>query len=385
MHRLSPLALLALLTLLTGCADSLVARAGGEPDYSESDPLAGDDDDMATGDDDDIPGDDDDDDGVGLVNLDPAPGSSDHHYRQPLLIVFDTEASGAEVALADDYGVAVPHTLEWNDARTRVWIHPVSWLEPDSTYSVSIALGSLQQSYLFSTSHVGVLDVEPESLVGSTWGLQLGDARVLAPSDLGAASTFELAGAPLLGLQAVSPSVSLEMGMGVEELDTWSQDGCSTAGAVDTPFELDGSYLSAAPELLTLHAGHTSVTLEAAWVATDVLPDGSGLAELELSGWLHESSLGDLLETPYPCEALAAGSSSACEPCPSTVGSCVWVEVDGVSAVEVQVELESVSPSEVDACPEGPTQWIGCSASGARGTSLLGWLLLLPFVRRRRR
>lgn len=380
MHRLFSLALLA---LLTGCADSLAVRSGGEPDYNESDPLAGDDDDLV-GDDDDIAGDDDDDDGVGLVNLDPAPGSSDHHYRRPLLIVFDTEASGAEVALADDYGVAVPHTLEWNEARTRVWIHPVSWLEPDSTYSVSIALGSLQQSYLFSTSHVGVLDVEPEALVGLTWGLQLGDARVLAPSDLGAASTFELAGAPLLGLQALSPAISLEMGMGVEDQDSWSQDACSTAGVVETPFALEGAYLSAEPELLTLHAGHTSVTLEAASVAADVLPDGSGLAELELSGWLHEASLGDLLETPYPCEALAAGSSSACEPCPASTGSCVWVEVDGISALEVQVDIEPVGPSQVDACPEGPTRWIGCSAAGAPGASLLAWLLLLPFVRRRR-
>jgi len=364
-------AFLVLLLVLSGCApgDLALRAGGGAPNYEESDPLGDDDDDAA--------GDDDDDTGYGpeVYNLDPAPGSSDHHYRRPLFVVFNGEAAGTTISVLGPEGI-VPTALRWSEDGSRVWIHPEPRLAPDSEYTVTIGLGSQNQSYSFATSRVGLLD-EGVGLTGGVHALDVTDLEVQSPAGLGANTELYAAGSLLLGVGDVEPSsgVPLTLGVGAEDGGNWTQDSCSVAAPVQAEegLELTDALVQGSVNLLSFTIGDAPIEIEGAAVEFDFLPDGEGLSELSLSGWVTEESVEALLGTDSGCELVEGSSEAVCVPCPSEDGLCVLLELGGIHGTRVDVDLTPVTPAELDSCPDGPTAYLGCSSSpgGASGLALL--------------
>ncbi len=365
-----------LLALLTGCAgaDMALRSGGAAPDYEEGDPLGDDDDDAAGDDDDGTPNY-----GPEVYNLDPAPGTDDHHYRQPLLVVFNGEATGTSITVLGPDGV-VPTALRWGNQGSRVWIHPEPRLAPDSEYTVTIGLGSQNQSYSFSTSRIGLLD-EGASLTGSVYALDLAGLSLASPSGLGANTELYAAGSLLLAVGDVEPSsgVPLTLALGTEDGGNWSQDACAVAApvAAEEALELSDALVSGSVNSLSFTVGDALVEVEDADVEFDFLPDGAGVSELEIDGWVRESSLEALFDTDSGCELVEGLSEAVCAPCPSEDGLCVEVSLGGIHGARVDVELSPVSPEQTDSCPEGPTAYLGCSSSPA-GASL--WAVLLALV-----
>ena len=388
MRSILPTLVLLLLGLLgAGCAEQSLARAMGNeapPEYEADDPLGGDEADYGSGDDDD------DDDGVeapDIYNLDPAPDSVTHHYRRPLSVVFTEEASGTSVTITGPTGAPVPTEMSWSDDGSRVWIHPQPRLEPNTEYGVFIGSGGQPLGYRFTTSPIGLLD-EGVELGGRVYALDLDGLELAIPSGLGSNTDLAAAGSPLLQIgDAADGQATLSIGLGFEDDGNWNQDACAEAGPVsaDEDITLTEALLTGEPDVLTFPLGGALVQLEEATVAFDVLPAGDGISELALDGWLRLDSLDALFGTDAGCELVSALEGTGCEPCPSGDSQCVYVSLGGVSGLEVDAELTPVTSAELDACPQGPTAFLGCSAAGAGSGSLVALLLASVAVGFRRR
>ncbi|MCO4768660.1 MAG: hypothetical protein KDA24_01425 [Deltaproteobacteria bacterium] len=364
----------------------MLNRSGGEaaPEYDGGDPL-GDDDDAGNDDDDDAT----DTEGIPQIyNLDPGPGTLTHHYRLPLSIVFTDEAAGTAIAVYGPDGLTVPTETVWVEGGSRAWVHPEPRLEPNTEYTVAVGLGAAPLSYTFSTSPIGLLNPGVE-LSGRVYGLDTSAMTVVAPLGLGSSSDFAPAGDTLLQIADVGdPSVVLNVGLGVDDAGNWSQDVCAAAGpaVIEGDLGIEAALVSGGGDLLSFSLGGAEVLFEDPLLEFDVLPFGDGVSELELSGWLRVSSLNELLDTDSACEMVDALDAGACQSCPVGDGLCVWTELRGGNGVETDTTLLPVGPSELDACPEGPTKFLGCSTHGARGGGLLALALAsLGIAFRRRR
>jgi MYXO-CTERM domain-containing protein len=385
---------------LGGCAEAglrtaLVPQAadGSPPDYNGEDPLADDDDDDASGDDDD--------DGAGgdvaeLLNIDPAPGTDTHHYRRPITITFTADASGASFDLFAD-GAPVAHELSWNEDWTACSLDPLPQLEPDTTYTVEVELYGQGQAWTFSTSSVGLLQIEESTLNGSTFVLNTSSASVVSPAGLTSlGANADISGALALQVQ-FSDTVdwsrfSAVAGLVSESGDDWEQDLCAGAQAVGVEggFQRERAFFSASGDELSLYIGSALVQAEMAWIEGDFGPVGTTLVEVQASGWLRAESLDSLAGGQDGCDVLDELLGASCQQCPLTDGQCAWFDIEGVTGTRTDLGLEDVEATDFDACDEGGTEWIGCStaggsAPGPRLLVLLAGLLGITAVRRRMR
>lgn len=370
-----------------GCAEQSLVRATGNeatPEYEADDPLGSDEVDYGGGNDDGVTG------GVetpDIYNLDPAPDSVTHHYRRPLSIVFTEEASGTSLTVTGPTGAPIPTEMIWSDDGSRVWVHPQPRLQPNTEYGVLIGGGGQPLGYRFTTSQVGLLD-EGVELVGKVYALDLEGLELAIPSGVGLSTDLATAGSPLLQIGDIaSDQATLSIGLGFEDAGNWNQDACSEAGpiTVDEDIALTDALFTGESNLLTFPLGGALVQLEEATMAFDVLPAGDGISELALDGWLRLDSLDALFGTDAGCELVSTLEGAGCEPCPNGDSQCVYVSLGGVSGLEVDVDLTPVTSAELDACPQGPTAFLGCSAVGASSGSLLALLLACVAVGFRRR
>ncbi len=385
---------------LGGCAEAGLRTAlapqaadGAPPDYNNEDPLADDDDDDdATGDDDDGAGGD----VAELLNIDPAPGTDSHHYRRPITIAFTSDATGASFDLFTD-GYPVAFDLQWNDDWTACSLVPLPRLEPDTTYTVEVELYGQGQAWTFSTSAVGLLQIEESTLNNSTFVLDTSSASVVSPAGLtSVGASAEIAGALALQVQFSDTTdysrFSTVAGLVVNDGDDWEQDFCAGAQAVAVAdgFQRDRAFFSASGDDLTFYLGSTLVQAEMAWIEGDFGPTGDTLVEVQASGWLTAASLDSLAGGQDGCELLDELLGASCQQCPLTEGQCAWFDIQQLSGTRTDLAIEGVDAADFDACDEGGTAWIGCSAAGggapgSRVFALLAGLLGIAAVRRRMR
>lgn len=358
-------------------------RTGGDsaPEYHAGDPL---------GDDDDDGGDDDeqtDTSGPGVLNLDPSPDATDHHYRSPLSVTFTAEASGTSITIYDSEGSTLPTEETWHDDGSRVWIEPQPRLDPDSNYAVEIALGGQVLAFEFRTSRVGLLDDEVD-IAGAVFSLDLSTVTVSSPGGLGSNADPLASRVPLLQLgDAIYGGTSLKLGLGTNDAGDHTQDLCSPVGSVmaDGGVTLDQALVTADVELLAFQLGDATVELEQALLEFDVLPAGEGLTQLGIAGYLRATSLNTLLDTDAACELVAGSSTGVCELCPLGDGECLWTEFGGISGDRIELALDTEAWPEVDGCPEGTTTFLGCSTQGEGGANLLALLFSAIVLGYRRR
>ena len=385
------LAALLALGLLSGCADSLMFRgaspeaAEAPPDYQGEDPLADDDDDAA--------GDDDDDTGGGgnevaeLLNIDPAPGSDDHHYRRPIVISFTESATGTSFALFEG---AAPVALDvsWDDDATTCTLTP-DRLAPNTTYTMEVDLYGQGQAWTFTTSGVGELEVDPSTLDQATFVLDIESASLLSPPGLGALSANATQnGAPAVQVEFASSGTerfTLQAGLVADADGDWSQDPCASAQgiAIDEDFQRSDAFFSAAGDSMSFYLGSALVQTEEAWVEGDFSADGESLVEVDVGGWVVADSLDELSSGMDVCATLADTLGTPCVQCPTSDGQCAWFEIEGISGTRVNLDIEDIQDGT---CTDGDeTVWLGCSTVARHGaTPLLLLLGLLAMAVRRR-
>lgn len=444
------------LALLAGCApaNELVVLGGGMErsatpeahdgaDTLNDEPQSGgdDDDNFGTPEDDgdgtaepvDAPG--------SVTGLSPAPGSTAHHYRAPIVITFDAPVHDVAVELrgpldnhlaaeadAEALGQADPgctpdnedsddpwttpdglvlwsHRMEWNDSGTRLSIWPAvdacssprGWLLPDRDFEVSLIRDTERFTWSFRTSLAG-LPLDTDGLSG-TYAVDWSNARFAAPAALGPALEATLGDRTLL----LSPDLddgelTWSASLGTSTAD---QDACAVADSLAEAgaFTLDGSYFEAAPGPVTLWAGADPLRFESATFSGDlarldedgtpILDDGTpALLELGFSGWLRADSLSDAtgLTVEAICAAATTRHAASCETCPSGDSRCLWVELDRFGAAGAGPALDSWTYDDLAA--EGTCDLdvatVACSAAAGHPGPAALLLALAPLLRRRR-
>ncbi|MBN95073.1 MAG: hypothetical protein CL928_13560 [Deltaproteobacteria bacterium] len=287
---------------------------------------------------------------AGVVALEPAPDSTTHHYRAPLLVTFDSDATGATVTLsgptAGEPDHVIPTDVRWNDLNTVASVHPGVFLLPSSSYTVTLDVGDARLDYSFTTSSVGGPLDEGASVEGRTYALSLQDASLVSPVGLSAlVSQLPSSLVWLWGVEAGAYedelSISVAMGEGVD--DGFVQDQCVDArplGGGVASVELDRSYFSNPSGDLEILVGSQLLVLEEGWIDGDFAADATSLLQVGLRGWLRASDLADIApDSGEVCDWLASELTTDCDSCPSGTGRCLWVEVGGLSGTETSLEL----------------------------------------------
>ncbi len=254
-----------------------------------------------------------------LVETDPAPDSTEHHYRAPLSVTFDGNALGAEVVLEGpvdtETGVSeiLPTTGEWNDSYTHLVVRPTQKLEPLTTYSVIVELAGAAYGYGFTTSDVGTPLVDDSTIDGQTYALSLDPISVYSPSGLEAFLAPLGSGALWLLNVQMAPG-DVEMGVDLAptlplseedvEVGASEQDPCSTVtavGGIEAAVSWSNPYFSSGAQLFELELGEHTLLLEEGLLDGDFTPDGQGMSNVGLQGWLRAESLGSMLGDSTVC------------------------------------------------------------------------------------
>lgn len=422
-RKLVVLLVVLLPLLLVGCSLALESGESDAPQYRGTDPLGetandsdgslqGDDDDDAASDDDDVGGDDDDaptGGGVGgaaVVALDPAPDSSDHHYRRPVTVTFDGDGSSALFTLVGPGEQGTQQELpllpaQWAEGGTEATIYPSAFLRPSSDYFVSIEQNDSVLEYSFSTSSIGTPLDAAVGLEGMTYSIVPSQAAVVAQ----AALAHLLAGmSPSFVWQWQFHSVqghselSVETGAAVLDVGVADTDWCTPTSSLlpqGAALTLDEAYFSGAVDSASFWLGDARIELEQVEVDGDFTADASSIEEVQLQGWLDSSGLASLLPLdsslsgapPTPCEWIQQRLEASCESCPSGVGECVWVHVESLSGVAQSQPLEPVDLNDSAHCDgdDAFASSVSCAMSGAEVRPGLVWLLppIVLLLRRR--
>jgi hypothetical protein len=384
---------------LSGCAETslLTANSPETPEYrgGEEDPFldgndggntgSNDDDECGTGDPD-PPAD-----APQVVALEPAPDSSTHHYRRPIVVTFDQPAPGATVSLYDAAGYSLPVSNRFNEDSTQLTAEPAQWLLPNSRYTASVDVGEANLEYLFDTSEVGSALDSSADVDGATFAIDFSTAESgLSPALAALMGTLGSQAAWMwqVGFDSTSQAFSVTAGLGGYDGDGLYQDLCTPTEVLATsesPVWLHDSYFASEPGPLTITVDAIPLEFEDAWFDGDFVPDGSAIVELGFYGWLKAESVEPISGSEEGCTWLNELLALQCAPCPSDVGECVWIEVDSLDAARAPVDVTEVSDSDFDGCDDEPIELLSCSAAGRSSGSLLAVLGLLLTLRIRRR
>jgi len=328
-----------------------------------------------------------------VVALDPAPDTSTHHYRTPIVVTFDRPSVGATVGLYDAAGYSLPVTQRWNAEGTQLRAEPAQWLLPGAEYTVSVDVGEASLEYTFATSDIGSPLQSGANVDGNTFAIDFSTAESTDTPALAA-----LMGT--LGTEAVwlwqvnldsdSQAFGVTAGLGGfdDDSDGLYQDLCTATEVLATsesPVELADPYFASSPAAMVIALDGVALEFESAWFDGDFAPDGAAMVEMGFYGWLKADSVEPMSGPGEACGWLGDLLDLACEPCPSGVGECAHIAVDGMEASEATVGVDEVADADADDCGDQPIPLLSCSASGRSGGSLLalaGVLLGLRFRRR---
>jgi len=404
------LALLLLSCGLAGCWSAWDGEENAAPAYRGSDPFATDEESEPPGgasddDDDDDAGSDDDDDlggdsqsEVAIVALDPEPDSSGHHYRRPITITFDGDASGTMVRVVGPSEESDEHELpllpqQWSENGTRLEVLPSMFLFPESLYRVTIEQNDSVLEYSFTTSSTGLPIDSGVTLDGRTYSVVPADGVAVSPPALGtllSASSPGLTWLWQLHLDASADELSIDTGLASVDGAQVAQDACTpTTGLLPAGvgLTLSDAYFANSPDRLNFWLGDGLLELEQAEVSGDISPDGSSLEEVAVSGWLVTGSLAQLIgddlvgstASVSPCNWAKEQLGVSCETCPSGGQGCVWVHVASLSGSLQAAPMQEVGPLAALPC-DGDNAFDAALSCALGGNAALPhrWLLLLP-------
>lgn len=163
---------------------------------------------------------------ITLDSTSPSSGSNSWFYRDAITLTFSDNNPSFSATVTDATGSEVNVETTWDDGRLNAYLLPSSgaW-SGGETYSVSLDVCGLNPTFEFGTSAYGAeLSVEPSSLIGKTFLIDLSDASYSEPPGIGT----------LLGLFLDAPLL-----LGVESVDTDVINFLATQGEFD---EINGVF-----------------------------------------------------------------------------------------------------------------------------------------------
>ena len=301
--------------------------------------------------------------GLSLDVLLPEDGATDAHYRDPLRVQLSAPDPSANIVLRTLTGESVAGTTAAREeSPTAVEFHPTEPLIPLTEYRASATFCEATESvsWTFTTSAAGQpLTVE---LTGRAHLLELESARWMRPAIATGLVSGLFEEDVLLGVGDASGGV-LQSTL-VPGLDG-VQDHCGITSPLPAAALSDG-WVSLSDATVVLSIRGELVVLYRTSLSGDFLPDGGAIAGGRLAATVDLRQVVDLLsssgstDTPEELCAQLALLGTSCEPCTDGVEVCYDVELEGITASEVDgplscVALDDCHPACADSTCADPT------------------------------
>ncbi len=294
----------------------------------------------------------------------PSSGAVDADYRAAIEFhLSDPDPT----AIATSTGISGTSTLA--DDNETVIFTPDAPLSASTSYTVTLDYCGGTVDLAFTTSEVGGPLNDANALVGKTYALALGDARIVEPDGIGSVLSSYLTQDILIGVDTVSATeVQMIGAIGKEDASPPAQDWCDPT--IDFPVAdfSEQPYFQIGPQNTTLSVAGYSIEIGNLEITGTFAPDGTYFAGGTLSGTIDTRPLAPLLDDSGDegaiCD-LAVSFGATCTACPAdgepycltlVADQITAEEVSGLTLVEVVgndcPDCETTPPAEDAVCAE---------------------------------
>ncbi len=257
-----------------------------------------------------------------ILEFFPPDGDNQVYYRTTVDFTFD-ELLGPETITLSQNGATVAGNTVVID--NRLVFTPSSPLAPNTTYDVELNWCHGPTALSWTTSEVGSATNGP-SLVGNTYGLDIGSGRFVEPPGVGSLISGLLESEILMGVTNVSAG-DIEF-LGALSDGGTGQDMCSASFPMPVTDFTENPYFSAQSPVLVLDVTGLLIEVEDFEISGAFAPDGSYIGGTTFGGVMDVRFLEDLVGGDA-CDLFATFGVS-CQPCPSGSISCLDLFVDSI-------------------------------------------------------
>ncbi|MDP2309051.1 MAG: Ig-like domain-containing protein [Pseudomonadota bacterium] len=300
---------------------------------------------------------------ISIESTIPSSGALDADYRASI----EFKLSDADATATVTSTIAGTTTLV-DDGETIIFT-PNAPLEPSTAYTVTLNYCRGASDLTFTTSADGTPLTDVNILLGRTYALNLGEARIVEPAGVGSILGTYLTQDILVGVQTVDATEIQMIGaIGVEGSSPPEQDYCTSS----IPFPVANfsaqPYFQIGPQTTTLAVAGLEIVIGDLEITGTFASDGSYFTGGTLGGTIDTRPLVPLLDEegePGSICDLAASFGAVCGACPEDGEPyCLTLVADQIEALQVEGESLVVvangdcpdcetTPPAVDAvCPE---------------------------------
>ena len=286
----------------------------------------------------------------------------DFYYRGTIDFKFTKDKDEeAAITLADAAGADVAGATEWIGDTIR--FTPGAPLANGATYVATLTHCAGSADVSFKTGDLGgTLADGPESLIGKTYAVALGEARFVKPEGVGSLLGGLLTQDILIGItDANATEISM---MGALSLEgSTEQDTCEPSIEFPVAADFSGApFFAIEADELALTVSDFTVGIKDFTLSGDFASDGSYIGGAVLAGLLDARDLVDALVGGGILEEGSTASSVcdligafnvACEPCSDGEVSCLSIHVDQIMADETGTSLVALDECDPATCEGG--------------------------------
>lgn len=298
----------------------------------------------------------------------PADAATEVYYRTPIEVNFSADDASATLTLTDAGGATVAGNSS-ADGKKAIFA-PDAPLMPSTAYTIGITYcdGEKSAETTFTTSATGAAIADASTLVGNTYDIDLGTARITEPPGVGGLLTGLLADLDEKLLVSVgeydmgASTLTMFGALGSEDGGTITQDTCEVS--IEFPIAADFSgnpYFEIEGDDVTIGAAGVEVTLKTLKLTGSFAPDGGSLDGVTLEGSADTRDFVDLLGDQLGgatgddavCNLIAQLAPGVeCEDCGDGNVTCLAIVADSLEANQVD-GLSLVQVTQDDVCADG--------------------------------
>jgi len=279
-----------------------------------------------------------------VLTVSPETGTTEFYYREPLVVSFDGDGSAAVLSLTDASGTDIPFSRTWADGNVQVQLDVI--LSADTTYTLNAQVCESTLSTAFTTSHLGApLQMDPGSLVGTTWEFRLSDdATITEPVFLEPLAATYVTTPLLIGVTAADATMIDLLGA----LGIYNQSNGTYSQSNEVPWDFppadftQSPFFAATAPLVTLSYNGIDIPIEQFHLEGTIADDASFIGEGKAWGYLDTRYAGVWVARPDDPAAVCDVASSAgvsCVPCLDSEPYCMFIRAEEVHATRVGVVL----------------------------------------------
>ncbi len=282
-----------------------------------------------------------------LAETVPEAGNDTWYWRdRPSVFVSAVAPNAYDAWLVNSKGVRFVTTMEWDETGLSFDLDWDGYLEARTDYTLFVRDCARTHEIPFTTSELGEpLDVDPGSLIGNTYLVDLVGATWVEPPQLASVLALYFNSPVLLAIQyADAERIDLLGALGIVDAQSGIvQDPLSPSWNFPVADFSQSPFIDAEAEQIVLQTTSPDgesidVPIHGFRLEATLSPDGTRLGGGRLSGMGDTRNLGAMLNADNPdalCE-LAAGLDVSCEPCPNDgFPYCMFVSAVSVEGLLV--------------------------------------------------